>query len=93
MVYGAVHAGCSPATVRFVAGPAGRRGSRRPITTRFTRVSGAYGSQVVCAIVRGLRPGRTYALRIAERRGVFAGPRTLRAVPTGRRALPQEGCA
>lgn len=92
VVYGAVLANCSAATVRFVASPSARHSRGRPITTRSRRVSGAYGSQVVCAIVRGLRPGRTYRVRIGARQAVGAA-RSLRAVPTGRRALPQEGCA
>ena len=94
VIYGAVLANCSAATVRFVASPSAR-GSGRAVTTRFVRVSGAYGSQTVCAIVRGLKPGRAYRVRIDSRqtRGAVGGTRSLRAVPTGRRALPQEGCA
>jgi hypothetical protein len=75
-----------------VVSPSARNTGGRAITTRFTRVSGTYGIQVVCAIVRGLRPGRTYRVRIDARQAVGA-TRSLRAVPTGRRILPQEGCA
>lgn len=92
VLYGAVLANCSAATVRFVAGPSARNAGGRAIATRFARVSGAYGIQVVCAVVRGLRPRRTYRVRIDARQAVGA-TRTLRAVPTGRRTLPQEGCA
>jgi uncharacterized delta-60 repeat protein len=92
VVYGAVLASCSAATVRFVVAP---RGGGRAVTTRYVRVSGAYGPQIVCATLRGLRPGRTYRVRIDARqtRGPVGGVRALRAVPTGRRTLPQEGCA
>ena len=93
VVYGAVLANCSAATVRFVASLA--RGGGRPITTRPQHVSGAYGIQVVCAPLRGLRPGRTYRVRIDSRqtRGAVGGTRLLRAVAAARNALPQEGCA
>jgi uncharacterized delta-60 repeat protein len=94
VVFGAVGADCSSATVRFVASPVGRGGGRA-ITTRYARVSGAFGPQVVCAVVRGLRPGRSYRVRIGSRQAprTIGVTRVLRAVPTGRRALPQEGCA
>ena len=93
VVYGAVPASCSAATVRFVASPDGGRG--RPIATRNARVSGAYGAQVVCAHLHGLRPGRSYRVRIESRqtRGAVGATRALRAVAAGRRAFPQEGCA
>ncbi len=88
VVYGAVLANCSAAGVRFVASPAARRGggAARPIVTRLQRVSGAYGLQVVCARISGLRPGRTYRVRNDSRqtRGTVGGTRTLRALPTGR---------
>jgi hypothetical protein len=92
VVYGAVLADCAAATVRFVASPSG---AGRAVTTRSVRVSGAYGPQLVCATVRGLRRGRTYRVRIESRqtRGAVGGRRVLRAVPTGRTTLPQEGCA
>ncbi len=92
VVYGAVLHNCAAATVRFVASPSG---GGRATATRYARVSGAYGPQVVCAVLRGLRPGRAYRTRIDSRqtRGAVGGTRLLRTVPTGRRALPQEGCA
>jgi hypothetical protein len=45
--------------------------------------------------VRGLRPGRTYRVRIdsAQTRGAVGGTRLLRTVSSRRRAFPQEGCA
>jgi|GEM_PF-6022668 len=91
--YGLVDARCSSASVRFVASAG--KGGGRPITTRLQRVWGAYGRQVVCAPLRGLRPGRTYRVRIdsTATHGPVGGQRTLRAVPTGRRALAQDGCA
>ena len=93
VVYGAVLANCSAADVRFVAA-ASRRGGRA-ITSRFHRVSGAFGQQVVCAQLRGLTPGRTYRVRIDSRqtRGPVGGTRVLRAVKTSRaKPHPQEGC-
>ncbi len=95
VIYGAVLANCSSATVRFVASPRPRRAPARAITTRLQRVSGAFGIQVVCATVRGLRPGRAYRVRIdsPQTRGPVGGTRLLRAVAAGRRAFPQEGCA
>jgi uncharacterized delta-60 repeat protein len=95
VVYGAVLANCSAANVRFVASPTRRAGAVRPITNRLQRVSGAYGIQVVCGSLRGLRPGRTYRVRIdsTQTRGPVGGTRLLRAVASRRRALPQEGCA
>ena len=92
IAYGVVDARCSAATIRFVASTA-RRG--RSVATRFQRVSGAFGRQVVCARLRGLAPGATYRVRIDSRqtRGAVGGTRVLRAVTGGRRALAQEGCA
>jgi hypothetical protein len=92
IVYGAVLASCSAASVRFVVSP---RSGGRAVATRYVRVSGVYGPQLVCATVRGLRRGRTYRVRIDARqtRGPVGGVRALRAVPTGRTTLPQEGCA
>ncbi len=94
VVYGAVVRNCATSTIRFVASPTARSGGRA-ITTRFARVSGAYGPQVVCAIVRGLRRGRTYRVRISSRQAprTIGVTRVLRATATGRGALPQEGCA
>ncbi|MEA2195221.1 MAG: hypothetical protein QOG42_1655, partial [Solirubrobacteraceae bacterium] len=93
VVYGAVLANCSAADVRFVASTTAGGGG--PVKTRYQRVSGAYGIQVVCAFVGGLRPGRPYRVRIdsQQTRGTVGGARVLRAVATTRRALPQEGCA
>jgi hypothetical protein len=93
VAYGVVVRNCASSTVRFVATPRGRGGGRT-VTTRYAQVSGAYGPQVVCAFVRGLRPGHSYRLRLSSREAPALGRlRVLRAVPTGRRALPQEGCA
>jgi uncharacterized delta-60 repeat protein len=93
VVYGAVLADCGAADVRFVAGPAARRA--RALTTRYQRVSGAFGRQIVCARLRGLTPGRTYRVRIDSKqtRGPVGGTRVLRAVKPSR-AKPhlQEGC-
>ena len=95
VVYGAVAANCAAATVRFVASPATRRGGGRTVATRYARIAGAYGIQVVCARISGLRPGLAYKVRIDSRqmRGAVGGTRTLRAVAAARKALPQEGCA
>ena len=90
--YGLVDARCGSARVRFVASAG--KGGGRPIATRLQRVYGAYGRQVVCAPLRGLKPGRTYRVRIdsTATRGPVGGERVLRAVASGRAGLAQEGC-
>ena len=71
---------------------AARRG--RAISTQLQTVSGRFGPQVVCAPLRGLRPGARYTLRIAGAGGAPRGAqRVLRAISGSRRTLPQEGCA
>ena len=88
--YGLVDGGCRTVKVRFVVTP--RRG--REISTRLQTVFGRVGSQVVCAPLRGLRPGARYTLRIAGAGGRPRGERrVLRAISPSRRALAQEGCA
>jgi uncharacterized delta-60 repeat protein len=94
VVYGAVLANCSAADVRFVASPG--TGGGRPISSRPSPVPGRFGTQLVCGYVRGLKPGRTYRVRIASTRprGPAGATRVLRAVKTSRaKPHPQEGCA
>ena len=88
--YGLVDGGCRSVRVRFVVTPP--RG--KAISTGLQSVPGRLGPQVVCARLRGLRPGARYTLRIAGAGRVASGPqRVLRAVSRPRRTLPQEGCA
>ncbi len=93
VVYGAVLANCSAAEVRMVASPATGRG--RALSSRPWPVAGRYGPQIVCGYVRGLKPGRTYRVRIdsTRPRRASGATRVLRAVKVGR-ANPrlQEGC-
>ncbi len=88
--YGLVDGHCRTATVRFeVTGPDGQ-----VVRTAVQRVPGASGPQVVCAPLRGLRPGSTYRIRIAgsARGAPRAGRRLLRAVAPGGPVFAQEGC-
>ncbi|MDX6679389.1 MAG: hypothetical protein QOE31_3441 [Solirubrobacteraceae bacterium] len=88
--YGVVDSRCSPVDVRFtIAGPNGRT-----VKTPVQRVRRRYGSQVVCATLTGLRPGRRYAIRVVSAAGARAhgAQRTLRALAPGRRGRAQEGC-
>jgi uncharacterized delta-60 repeat protein len=89
--YGLVDGNCRATIVRFeVSAPNGRT-----TRTAVQRVPAAAGPQVVCAPLRGLRPGGSYRIRIAT--SANAGPhgarRVLRAVASGGRGLAQEGCA
>jgi hypothetical protein len=89
--YGLVDGGCSTADVRFaVTGPSGRTSA-----TASRHVFGRWGPQVVCAPLRGLRPGGRYRIRIVgSHRGEPRGKqRLLRAVAPSRRSSAQEGCA
>jgi hypothetical protein len=89
--YGLVDGRCRAVVVRFeVVGPGGR-----VVRTAVQRVLAAGGPQVVCAPLRGLRPGGRYRVRVATsaRGGAHGARRALRAVGgTAARALPQDGC-
>lgn len=88
--YGLVDGNCRATVVRFeVIAPDGRT-----VRTAVQRVLAAPGPQVVCAPLRGLRPGGRYRIRIASsgKGGPHGARRALRAVASGGRALPQEGC-
>jgi uncharacterized delta-60 repeat protein len=89
--YGLVDGGCSTVDVRFaVTGPSGRTAA-----TAIRRVFGRSGPQVVCARLRGLRPGGRYRIRIVGSRGgrPRGKQRLLRAIEPSRRLPAQEGCA
>lgn len=87
--YGLVDPRCRAAQVRFEVSSPGRP----TVRTAVQRVSAA-APQVVCAPVRGLRPGGHYFVRVVTttRGKVGGGRRALRAVASGARALAQEGC-
>ena len=88
--YGVVDGACRARTVRFEVTDAGGR----TVRTAVQRVLGAPGAQTVCAPLRGLRPGARYRVRIvvAGAGGAHGARRSFRAVASGARALPQQGC-
>jgi uncharacterized delta-60 repeat protein len=88
--YGLVDGRCRALTVRFEVSAPGRR----TVRTVVQRVAASPGPQVVCAPLRGLRPGVRYFVRVVAPAGAGAGGgrRALRAVARGARLLPQEGC-
>jgi uncharacterized delta-60 repeat protein len=89
--YGLVDGRCSAVDVRFTVKPASGRSTR----TAVRRVFGRSGPQVVCASLRGLRPGGRYRIRLAATKGAAHGAeQVLRAVKLGRGKPPaQQGCA
>ncbi|HEY1538183.1 MAG TPA: hypothetical protein VGF63_02215 [Solirubrobacteraceae bacterium] len=89
--YGLVDDGCSSVNVRFSM----RSASGRTVKTNVQRVFGRGGPQVVCAPVKGLRPGGRYRIRVATTAGGPHGAdRVLRAVKLNhRKVLAQEGCS
>lgn len=89
--YGLVDGDCRTQSVRFTVQPP----SGRTVVTALQRVAGGFGPQVVCAPLKGLRPGARYRIRVSAATGGLRGAaRVLRTVkPSARRALAQEGCA
>lgn len=89
--YGLVDGRCRAVVVRFeLRGPGGR-----VVRTAVQRVLASGGPQVVCAPLRGLRPGARYRVRVAASAGggAHGAQRALRAAVSGvPRALPQDGC-
>jgi uncharacterized delta-60 repeat protein len=88
-VYGLVDGGCKTVDVRFSV-----KGAGPILSTGVQRVFGRSGPQVVCAPLRGLRPGGTYKVRLeAAPKGGARGPqRTLRVAKPAGKVLPQGGC-
>ncbi len=87
--YGLVDGRCAAVDVRFTVRPA----SGRTLTTAVRRVFGRSGPRVVCAPLRGLRPGARYRIRITATKGAHGAERVLRALKQGRGETPaQEGC-
>jgi uncharacterized delta-60 repeat protein len=89
-VYGLLDGGCRSRAVRFeITQPNGHT-----IRTVAQRVPTAGGPQVFCAPLRGLRPGAKYGVRAVSvaTGGPRGARRVLRALASGARSLPQEGC-
>ncbi len=87
--YGLVDGGCAAVNLRFTI----RLARGGTVATKLQLVGGRYGPQVVCAPLKGLRPGARYRIRLTSPAGGPGGDETaFRPLNPARMAWPQHGC-